>query len=992
MHQARATILALADLTPSAERADEALSIPLEWFRWLDRGLWDMLGSPTPLAPSVSFWNGQLLDSTRQQTPVYGVPLERQYADRLVAIQQLRSGSRPLRVGWLFVAGTAEIITPTGARVRRRIFHPLVTRPVAVSRNALVPSGDIEVTRFVTDVESLRSFEQGVEYGGGAIANPCTTSPELLQRLPRLSAYADALARAAGFHAGPLVASTESPEAYMRLEGLRIVAGMAVYCVDQQSQITRASTLRSWAEQRLDRPTAFHAMYVDTTTPEAAPPDLATALEVSVALTRLQREAVRRSRVQPVTVVSGGPGTGKSHTISAIVGDALARGESVLVAAKSDAAVDALIGLMERQPVASPVVFGSNERRDHLAQRLAAGQLQPAEASTIQASHRRLEAAIDARNEHRRQMESVLMPERLYSPQGAAELHEARRLSPGLFEPTADLDALLSLVVQLTEIRTGWLARRRSRRAERRLRSAARADPSLPTSDVIEFVTIARTLTPSTAMPSTAMPSTVVFNAEDDQTSGEPAEIVAHLDRADHEVHVALARWVGLETRSSDRLDRAGLAAIGALATALRSGRGTRRAQLTRIDDDNLTTALPLWVGTLGDIDDLLPPVAATFDVVLIDEASGIEQSLAAPALLRARRAVIVGDPFQLRHVSFVADATVQSVLDANDVVDGTARARLDVRRNSLFDAATSVASVVTLDEHFRSDPHLVEVVARRIYANAFQIATRSPLTESRDCIHVERVNGSRDGDNVVHAEINAIVSELRAMAARDERSVGVVTPFRAQADALEAAILAAFTGRQLEDMNLRVGTVHGFQGNERDVMLCSVGLGPDDASAMAFVEDRHLLAVFLTRARRRAIVYVSFDATEGSLLGEYIAQSDHPPGTPTPVRPLSPWAEQVIDDVRLAGLSIAASYPVGRHIVDGAMSVRQQPVALMCGLHPDGIDAHIERHLELHRLGWTLIDALESRWSDRIAELTLEIVERCRSGHPQRPEGTMPP
>ena len=179
---------------------------------------------------------------------------------------------------------------------------------------ALSPSSNCARAR--GHFESLRSFEQGVEYGGGAIANPCTTPPELLQRLPRLSAYADALARAAGFHAGPLVASTESPEAYMRLEGLRIVAGMAVYCVDQQSQITRASTLRSWAEQRLDRPTAFHAMYVDTTTPEAAPPDLATALEVSVALTRLQREAVRRSRVQPVTVVSGGPGTG-SRTPSA---------------------------------------------------------------------------------------------------------------------------------------------------------------------------------------------------------------------------------------------------------------------------------------------------------------------------------------------------------------------------------------------------------------------------------------------------------------------------------------------------------------------------------------------------------------------------------------------------------------------------------------------------------------------------------------------------
>jgi hypothetical protein len=302
----------------------------------------------------------------------------------------------------------------------------------------------------------------------------------------------------------------------------------------------------------------------------------------------------------------------------------------------------------------------------------------------------------------------------------------------------------------------------------------------------------------------------------------------------------------------------------------------------------------------------------------------------------------------------------------------------------------------VVLDEHFRSDPHLVDVVARRIYDNSFTIATRSPITESTDCIHVERVQGKRNADHVVNSEIQAILNELRRLVTYRSRSVGVITPFRAQADALEAAILRDFSGRELESLNLRVGTVHGFQGNERDIMLCSLGLGADDGNAMTFVEDPHLLAVLLTRARRRAIMYVSTEPDDDSILNEYICQSDRPPGTPPPVAPLSSWATHVIDDLRLAGLTIAASYPVGRHVIDGVTVARGRPIAIVCGLHENGIEAHIARHLDLHRLGWTIIDALESRWADRVPELTLDIVERCRpdqpsAERPRRAEGTLP-
>src|SRR5262249_12037835 len=157
------------------------------------------------------------------------------------------------------------------------------------------------------------------------------------------------------------------------------------------------------------------------------------------------------------------------------------------------------------------------------------------------------------------------------------------------------------------------------------------------------------------------------------------------------------------------------LPAIGALATALRSGRAARRDRLRRLDR-RLARALPLWVGSLPDIDDLLPSSSGFFDLVILDEASSIDQLLAATALLRARRAVVVGDPEQLRHVSFVADTRLHEVLTAHALeAEPLIASRLDVRRNSIFALAAAVAPVVELNENFRSEPHLVEFVAKRI-------------------------------------------------------------------------------------------------------------------------------------------------------------------------------------------------------------------------------------------------------------------------------------
>jgi hypothetical protein len=302
--------------------------------------------------------------------------------------------------------------------------------------------------------------------------------------------------------------------------------------------------------------------------------------------------------------------------------------------------------------------------------------------------------------------------------------------------------------------------------------------------------------------------------------------------------------------------------------------------------------------------------------------------------------------------------------------------ARLDVRRNSVFDVAAGVAAVTVLDEHFRSDPHLVELVARRLYVGRLEPATRTPVSTCRDCITVDRVDGGAEVDGVVHAEVLATMRHVRALHRQGAASVGILTPFRAQADALEAAVLAAFTADDLRAMDLRVGTVHGFQGNERDVIVLSLGVGEDGGRRWSFVDDPHLFAVLATRARKRMIVVHSADPPAGGLSAAYLAQDDVLPASPDPVGEPSAWTGTVAAALADSGIAVRPSYPTGRHVLDLVLDDPHRAVAFECEVHPDGPDAHLERQLALERAGWDVLDAFRSRWEDQQGAMVLHLLD----------------
>lgn len=857
-------------------------------------------------------------------------------ADRLAAIDVLHQDERLLRRGWGFLLGTAEF---DGAR--RRVRLPLLTEPVRLrgrgrGRYRVVRAGDLELTPLVTDPALAESLETAASE---AIArDPAGWFATLSER-----DWVHEVARAAGLPVLDAVGTATTPPDAAGLIG---VARAGLYVARDVFSGSVRNTLLSWARHDGLEQTALAAVYGVEQPGEAEPEppvDDEQPVRSPLPLNADQLEVVRRARRDRVTVVSGPPGNGKSHAVVAAALEVVDRGGSVLVATQSSHAADVLGELLDRFPGPTPVLFGDGEYRERIAATLTAGAatyddraVRASEQAVIAAAVRvrQLDAALDAALQLEQQATQATQWEPL--------LPALRAQAPGAFAPGADLSALAADAVRAAAPARTWRQRWLRRVAERRLRTRLRAAPSVTTDQLAAALDAARA---AQAV---------------DQLALRGGTDLAVVWQGWYEAMAALAEAVGNAMRhraaSSRRWTRAARRDAAVLASALRAGRNRRRQLLSRMDGAALVRALPLWVGTAIDADDLLPPVPGLFDLVILDEASHLDQLRAAPVLARARRALVVGDPRQLRFVSFVADVDVDAALRRHGLDE-----RLDVRRMSAYDLAASAAPVIWLREHYRSVPHLIEFSAARFYQGRISVATRHPGNDTLDVIEVVQADD----------EVKTVVAQVRQLAGDAVTGIGVVTPFRAQAEALEAALVAEFPVDELARLKVRVGTVHAFQGSEADTVLVALGLtDTDPPGRVRFVADPQLFNVMVTRARRRLIVVSRLTAPDG-LIGEYLAYAAAGPAPPPSGTPAGGWVAALAAELARVGLPVHCDYPVGRWVVDLCVG---EAVGLICRVHPDGPAAHRDRQLTLSRGGWRLHDAYPSRWGGDAVRAALDL------------------
>ena len=282
-----------------------------------------------------------------------------------------------------------------------------------------------------------------------------------------------------------------------------------------------------------------------------------------------------------------------------------------------------------------------------------------------------------------------------------------------------------------------------------------------------------------------------------------------------------------------------------------------------------------------------LPPGALAFDLLVIDEASQVRPEDALGAIARAKQIVVVGDKKQLPPSSFfdrmASDEEDESEGDDEntgpDLLGGAAK-------------VGTMESVLTLCEarglgsrmlkwHYRSrDPSLIEVSNREFYENGL-VLPPSPLQEDPAYgLCFTRVGGVYDkgGKRDNRKEGEAILARVSEHArAHPTLSLGVVTFSFAQRNLITELLevgrradptLDAFL-REGQSEDLFVKNIENVQGDERDVILISVGYGPTTAggrlSSMSFGPvngegGERRLNVLFTRARIRTEVFASFD------------------------------------------------------------------------------------------------------------------------------------
>ena len=493
----------------------------------------------------------------------------------------------------------------------------------------------------------------------------------------------------------------------------------------------------------------------------------------------------------------------------------------------------------------------------------------------------------------------------------------------------------------------------------------------------------------------------------------QPAELQADLERLAREQRrvtedlVAARAWAALADSINDRR-RTALNRFTAANAKLGKGTGRfapRWQQELRAAMDDAKDAVPVWIMPIHRVVASFRPTAEPpFDVLIVDEASQVGL-LEASVLALARRAIIVGDDQQTspEHVGAerqpAFDLIEEHLADIRD-----RRTRFDPD-NSLYDIARQrFPQIVQLREHFRCLPRIIEFSNRRWYNGTIVPLRDRPPHPGWQPLGTLYVPGGvrRRSDDANEAEAEA-VAQLVACLAADERyagmTFGIITLLGSgQAPLISGRLLDRFGPTFVEERKLRVGDPAGFQGDERDVVICSLVVAHDPELRIGVMNNAaaaRRINVAASRARNQLWIVHSVrpdsfhrDDPRRALLEYCLNSADDTTPKALLDRAESAFESEVITRILAAGYTrVIPQYKVGGFRIDIVVEGPESRLAIECDgdrWHgPDAWDRDRARQEVLERAGWTFQRirgsafyrdpnaALEPLWS-RLEELNI--------------------
>jgi len=638
---------------------------------------------------------------------------------------------------------------------------------------------------------------------------------------------------------------------------------------------------------------------------DAPPANQEPLLEV-LPLNSEQRQAVRQALTNPLTVITGPPGTGKSQVVASILINAARLGKSVLFASKNNKAVDvveARVNALGSRPIL--LRLGSNQYQANLAQYLVsllATTTTPDDLSRYrdcEASHAKLlerSAALDSeferlvalRNETDHLEQQVEQTRKAF---GGELFNLARRLDPaGLEKETSRLQAAIRAAQRAKQpflTRLIWPLISKARfghlgiQVEKFRNTSQKIDLPMPavqidSSGVEEWGRYGELLRERTTRLQEVQK---YFRKLEELTNARPMEELAR-QRKSLTLEIARssdALWSAWLRLQPARMSSSERRLIGDYSTLLQlivaannEDRQLGREVFRRYYQlfPQIMSVLPCWAVTSLSARGKVPFEPAFFDILVVDEASQCDIASALPLLYRVKQVVIIGDPKQLQHISTLSTQQDQQLLSKYALFENFAK--WSYSTTSLFGLASSLCrsdDIVMLVDHHRSHADIIGFSNDAFYEGRLRIATkydrlRIPYPD-KPAVHWIDVQGTTvrpgNGGAVNEIEARAVVKELERLERAGYRgTIGVVSPFRAQANRIKDMIYQNDRlASRLADADFISDAVHSFQGDERDVMIFSPAVSDDmPRGALWFLNNYpNLFNVAITRARASLLV-----------------------------------------------------------------------------------------------------------------------------------------
>lgn len=251
-----------------------------------------------------------------------------------------------------------------------------------------------------------------------------------------------------------------------------------------------------------------------------------------------------------------------------------------------------------------------------------------------------------------------------------------------------------------------------------------------------------------------------------------------------------------------------------------------------------LKNTFPCIISSVRDFAEYIDLDIGMFDLIIIDEASQVSIAQAFPAIIRAKKILVLGDKKQFSNLQSYQATSIKNNALLNNLrkvfKDNISKDPVQLERLESFNVKTSILDfferianyAAMLKKHFRGYPEHIAYCSKTFYSNDLQ-AIRLRSKSIKDIIHFEVLDYEidKETDNTNDGEAKYIIKQLEKIKEKEqETTVGIITPFADQQKHLTNLITKHKDKDYFFDkLNLKIMTFDTCQGEEREIVFYSM-------------------------------------------------------------------------------------------------------------------------------------------------------------------------